>query len=110
MRSASRASGRLGSPAWPLPLRTRFTTPRGGGFAHCRSPSTSCCDSARLTCLLQQLVERDREVTDANARRLINRVGDSRRGADDTELADALRAERVRVRIVLVETVDFYPS
>jgi hypothetical protein len=39
-----------------------------------------------------QLVQRDRQVSDARPGRVIDRVGDRRRDADDADLADALEA------------------
>ena len=48
----------------------------------------------RLGVASLKLVERDRQVAHALARRVEHRVGDRRRRAGDADLADAVRAER----------------
>ena len=45
----------------------------------------------------QQLIERDRQIADADARCMIDGVGDGRSGADDADLANALHAYGVDV-------------
>jgi hypothetical protein len=41
----------------------------------------------------QQLVERDRQLADAIARRVENGVGDGSRNADDSNFIDSIRAQ-----------------
>src|SRR5579859_8301862 len=53
--------------------------------------------------LRQQLVQGDRQGAHANASRVIDRIGDSRGGADDAELPDTLGAHGPDVRIVFVD-------
>ena len=50
-----------------------------------------------------QAIEGDRELANANPGRVPHRVGDGAGGAGDPDLADALDAERVDVRIVLLD-------
>src|ERR1700685_3255894 len=50
-----------------------------------------------------QTVEGDRELANANPGRVPNRVGDGTGGSRDPDLADALDAERVDVRVVLLD-------
>ena len=47
---------------------------------------------------------RDRQVANADAGRVVDGVGNRRRGADDADLADSLRAHRVDVQILLIDT------
>ena len=51
----------------------------------------------------QQLIERDRQIADADAGGVIDGVGDGRGGADDADLANALHAYGVDVGVVLVD-------
>src|SRR5436190_734501 len=55
------------------------------------------------TISLQQLVERDRQVADTDARRVIHGISDGSGGTNDPHLANPLGAHRVDVRIVLVD-------
>ncbi len=49
-----------------------------------------------------QLIQRDRQIADADARCMIDGVGDGGGGANDPDFADALRAHWIEVRVVLV--------
>src|SRR5207253_7966516 len=51
----------------------------------------------------QQLIQRDRQIADADAGGVIDGVGDGSGGADDAELANALHAYGVDVGVVLVD-------
>jgi len=51
----------------------------------------------------QQLLQRDRQIADADARGVIDGVGDGRGGDDDPDLANALGAHGVDVGVVLVD-------
>src|SRR5689334_8852493 len=49
----------------------------------------------------QQLIERDRQIAHADARGVIDGVGDGSGGADDADLANALHAHGVDVGVLL---------
>src|SRR5207248_9990575 len=51
---------------------------------------------------------RDRQVADANARCVIDGVGDGSGGADDADLANALHAHRVDVGVGLLDPAHVY--
>src|ERR1700686_3386270 len=51
----------------------------------------------------QQLIQGDRQVADADARCMIDGVSDGGGGADDADLANALHAYGVDVRVLLVD-------
>src|SRR5262249_20584436 len=53
--------------------------------------------------LRHHLVDGDRQVAHAPAGRVKHRIGDRRRGADDTDLAHALDAERVDQVVLLLD-------
>lgn len=64
----------------------------------------SCLDLSRGGSL-QELVEGDRQVSDADAGGVVAGVGDRSSGADHAELADALGPRRVDVAVLLVQPV-----
>src|SRR6266699_5731921 len=51
----------------------------------------------------QQLIQRDRQVTDANARRMKDGVGNRSGGADDPDFANAFRTHRIDMRVILID-------
>src|ERR1044072_9784106 len=51
----------------------------------------------------EQVLEPDREATNAHAGGMPNRVGDGAGGAGDGDLTDALDAERIDVAVVLMD-------
>src|SRR5207245_3648327 len=55
---------------------------------------------------LNHLVERDRQVAHALSRRMIDRVGDRSRHADNADLAEALDAERIDDLVRLLDEDD----
>src|SRR6266568_912464 len=61
------------------------------------------CLGSFLLATSEQLVRRDRQFTYALAGRLEYGIRDRRRDAHHRDLADALHAERVHVRVVLVD-------
>src|SRR5207244_13246290 len=64
----------------------------------------SVCNARHFRkCSSEQLVERDREITHAHARRVKDRVGDRRRDARHADLTDALRADRIDMLLMLVD-------
>jgi hypothetical protein len=67
--------------------------------------ASSDCPLAVLV-LLKQLIERNRQIANALARRVEDRVRDRRSGARDADLADAARAKR-RVLVGDVGIDDF---
>src|SRR6266481_661126 len=95
----------------------------GEAFRRPRSPSTrnectpgspcpetsSTLRSANFNNLLraQHIFYPDRKATDALAGCVEDRVGDGRSHADERDLAQALDAERVDVRVLLVDEVRF---
>jgi hypothetical protein len=57
--------------------------------------------------LLQELIERNRQIADTLSRRVVDRVGDRRRNADDADLANPFDAKRIAI-VQLVNKDDFY--
>src|SRR5438105_1387291 len=57
----------------------------------------------KATISLHQLIERNRQVADTDARRMINGISDGSDGTNDPHLTNPLGAHRVDVRIVLVD-------
>src|SRR5437588_10776877 len=49
----------------------------------------------------QQLLQPDRQLADADAGRVVDRIRDRRRGADIGELADALHTDRIDLVVLL---------
>lgn len=50
---------------------------------------------------LQEILDADRQLPDARAGRVIDRIGDRRRGSDVRDLADPLHAGRIDVLVFL---------
>jgi hypothetical protein len=70
---------------------------------HCRLEGLQHRTAAKHNALSQELVERDREIADTDAGRVINGIGDGGSGTDNPNLTNAFRAHRVDVRIVFVD-------
>src|SRR5258708_19918108 len=51
----------------------------------------------------QQLIQRDRQLADADTRRVIDSVGNRSGGADDPDFANALPAHWIDMQILLVD-------
>src|SRR5436305_10942293 len=77
----------------------------------CRWPSSGPCFTTAsewmIAALLDQLVDRDRQVPHPLAGRVVDGVGDRRGDSRDADLADAPAAERVDHRIGIVQQLNF---
>src|SRR5258706_16284193 len=51
----------------------------------------------------QQLIQRDRQIADADARGMIDGVGDGGSGADDPEFANPLRTHGIDMQILFID-------
>src|SRR5712691_441814 len=58
---------------------------------------------ARLAVISQQLIQSDWQVADADASRMIDSIRDCSGGANNADLANALHAYGVDVRVVLID-------
>src|SRR5262245_48942665 len=97
-------------PLWPGRARG---WPEGGGEKEERvdalrpriplSMTSGSSSKVGATSCRQHLIQRDRQVAYALAGRMIDRVGDGRRYADDADLADALDAEGIDGAVGLVD-------
>src|SRR5262249_9979356 len=59
--------------------------------------------ASSLALIPHQLVERDRQIAHAFARRMIDRIRDRGGGADDADFADLFDAERIDLVILLFD-------
>src|SRR5439155_9739508 len=72
----------------------------------CSRPCSATVDASPQALLrrqLQHLVERNRQIANANACGVVDRVGHRRGDAGRSDLADALDADRIDVRIVVAD-------
>src|SRR2546425_7173918 len=75
--------------------------PRREARAVCHETRWTSSSSAAVS--RQQLIQCDRQVTDANARGVIDGIGDGRSGADDPDFANAFRTHRIDMRGILID-------
>src|SRR3954453_21303223 len=100
---ASTARRRGGASAWRAAGASSGRTADASGSSPPREAAAPFASPCRAEAGLEQAVQAQREVADADGGRVVNGVGDRRGRAHDADLADALGAHRVEVGVVLLE-------